>query len=97
MPQGGYELTIVVPAFNERDNIGPLVEKLDLALQGVRWQAIYVDDNSPDGTSEAVKSLAQHDPRISCLRRVGRRGLAGAILEGAMASAAPSGGIKVRK
>ncbi len=89
MPQGGYELTIVVPAFNERDNIGPLVEKLDLALQGVRWQAIYVDDNSPDGTSEAVKSLAQHDPRISCLRRVGRRGLAGAILEGAMASAAP--------
>lgn len=89
IPAEGYELTVVIPAFNERDNITPLIAKLDTALAGVRWHAVYVDDNSPDGTAEVVKTLAQTDPRVSCLRRVGRRGLAGAILEGAMASAAP--------
>ena len=80
---------MVVPAFNEAGNVAPLIARLDLALAGVRWQVIYVDDNSPDGTAEAVKSMAWTDPRVSCLRRVGRRGLAGAIIEGMLAAAAP--------
>jgi dolichol-phosphate mannosyltransferase len=87
------ELTVVIPTFNERDNVAPLTLRLDKALQGVAWQAIFVDDNSPDGTADAVKALAAHDPRILCLKRVGRRGLAGAVLEGAMASAAPYVGV----
>ena len=86
---GGYELTVVVPTFNERANVDRLVAKLDACLTGVAWQAIFVDDNSPDGTAAAVKALAARDPRLQCLRRVGRRGLAGAVVEGILASAAP--------
>ena len=83
------ELTVVVPTYNEAANVAPLVGKLDKALKGVRWQVIFVDDDSPDGTAQQVKALAQKDPRVACLRRVGRRGLAGAVVEGALASAAP--------
>ena len=85
----GYALTVVSPTFNEKANIRPLVAKLDAALKGVAWQVIFVDDNSPDGTAEEVKAVAQTDPRVQCIRRVGRRGLAGAVIEGALASAAP--------
>jgi dolichol-phosphate mannosyltransferase len=83
------ELTVVVPTFNERGNIAPLLERLRRALDGIAWQAIFVDDNSPDGTAEVVKALAANDRAITCIRRVGRRGLAGAVIEGAMASATP--------
>lgn len=82
-------LTVVLPTYNERDNIAPLVEKLDAALAGIRWEAIFVDDNSPDGTAEEIKSIARHDPRVRCIRRVGRRGLSGACVEGMLSSAAP--------
>ena len=85
-----HELTVVAPTFNERANVGVLVERLHAALDGrVAWQVIFVDDNSPDGTAEAVKAIAARDPRVSCIRRVRRRGLAGAVVEGALASAAP--------
>ncbi len=83
------ELSVVVPTFNERDNVGPLVDRLRRSLAGVAWQAIFVDDHSPDGTAAAIKAMAVHDARLLCLERVGRRGLAGAVVEGAMASAAP--------
>ncbi|HLZ84417.1 MAG TPA: glycosyltransferase family 2 protein [Caulobacteraceae bacterium] len=83
------ELSVVVPTFNERDNVGPLVDRLRRSLADVAWQVIFVDDHSPDGTAAAVKAMAAHDPRLLCLERVGRRGLAGAVVEGAMASAAP--------
>jgi dolichol-phosphate mannosyltransferase len=84
-----FELTVVSPTFNEKPNVRPLVAKLDAALKGVAWQVIFVDDNSPDGTAEEVKAVAQADPRVQCIRRVGRRGLAGAVIEGALASSAP--------
>jgi dolichol-phosphate mannosyltransferase len=84
-----YELTVVVPTFNEAGNVEKLIAALRAALDGVAWQVIYVDDDSPDGTAAAVKAIAAGDPRVQCLRRVGRRGLAGAVIEGAMASAAP--------
>jgi len=83
------ELTVVSPTFNERPNIRPLTAKLHQALDGVAWEVIFVDDDSPDGTAVEVKALAGEDPRVRGIRRVGRRGLAGAVLEGAMASAAP--------
>jgi dolichol-phosphate mannosyltransferase len=88
-PAGGVELTVVAPTFNERANVARLVEKLEACLAGVAWEVIFVDDNSPDGTAAAVKAIAAHDGRVRCLRRVGRRGLAGAVIEGALASAAP--------
>src|SRR5579872_1959454 len=85
----GPELSVVAPTFNERSNVARLVEKLDATLAGVAWEVIFVDDNSPDGTAALVKQIAARDARVRCLRRVGRRGLAGAVTEGALASAAP--------
>jgi dolichol-phosphate mannosyltransferase len=79
----------VAPAFNEAANLAMLAERLDRALAGIRWQLIVVDDDSPDGTAAAAKALALTDARVSCLKRLKRRGLAGAVIEGVMASAAP--------
>ena len=88
-PAVGVELTVVAPTFNESGNVARLVEKLDATLAGVAWEVIFVDDDLPDGTAALVKQLAASDTRVRCLRRVGRRGLAGAVVEGALASAAP--------
>ncbi len=87
-PVTAPELSVIVPTFNERDNVLVLFARLDAALQGVAWEAIFVDDNSPDGTWEVVKELARRDPRARALRRIGRRGLAGACIEGCLASSA---------
>ncbi|HXS07457.1 MAG TPA: glycosyltransferase family 2 protein [Rhizomicrobium sp.] len=83
------ELSIIVPTYKERGNVAELVRRLDAALSGISWEAIFVDDNSPDGTAEAVKDIAGSDNRVRCLRRVGRRGLAGACIEGMLSSASP--------
>lgn len=83
------ELTIVVPTFCEYDNVAPLIECIDKVLFGVSWELIFVDDNSPDGTAAYIKSIGTMDARIRCIRRVGRRGLAGACIEGLLASQAP--------
>src|SRR5512139_1295709 len=82
-------LSVVIPTFNERGNVAELIKRLDQTLAGVVWEAIFVDDNSPDGTADALKAIARTDSRIRCLRRVGRRGLAGACIEGILASSAP--------
>jgi len=84
-----FSLTVVVPTYNETANVAPLLERLRAALKDVAWQAIFVDDNSPDGTADTVKAVARRDVRIECIHRIGRRGLAGAVIEGIMASAAP--------
>jgi dolichol-phosphate mannosyltransferase len=82
-------LSVVIPTFNEAQNIRELVTRLDRTLSGVAWEVIFVDDNSPDGTAKTVKTVAGTDARVRCLKRVGRRGLAGACIEGMMASSAP--------
>ncbi len=83
------ELSVIVPTFSERGNVATLIDKLDAALAGLAWEAIFVDDDSPDGTADAVKALAARDSRVRCLRRIGRRGLAGACIEGILSSSAP--------
>ncbi|KPF92372.1 dolichol monophosphate mannose synthase [Rhodopseudomonas sp. AAP120] len=88
-PSAALQLSVVVPTFNERDNIEPLFRKLEAALRGVAWEVIYVDDNSPDGTWQVVRELASREPRVRCIRRIGRRGLAGACIEGILAASAP--------
>jgi dolichol-phosphate mannosyltransferase len=82
------ELTIVVPCYNERANVAPLVTKLDMALQDISWEVVFVDDDSPDRTAAEVRRIASHDPRVRCIRRIGRRGLASAVIEGGLASSA---------
>jgi dolichol-phosphate mannosyltransferase len=83
------ELSVIVPTLNERENIQPFLELLGQALLGVDWEVIFVDDDSRDGTAAAVRAIAQRDPRVRCLQRIGRRGLSTACIEGALASAAP--------
>lgn len=83
------ELAIVLPTLNERDNIAPLVARIEAALGADGWEVLIVDDDSPDGTAEAARSLARADRRVRVLQRFGRRGLASAAIEGMCATAAP--------
>jgi dolichol-phosphate mannosyltransferase len=83
------EVSVVVPTFNERQNVAELIARVEQALEGVSWEMIFVDDDSPDGTSGQIKSIAARDSRIRCIRRIGRRGLSSACIEGMLASAAP--------
>ena len=85
----GLELTVVVPTRNERGNIQPLLERLEQALQGVNWEVVFVDDDSPDQTADVVRSIARTNSRVRCLQRIGRRGLSSACIEGVLSSAAP--------
>jgi len=87
--QAAVQLSVVLPTFKERGNVAEIVARLDKTLAGIGWEAIFVDDDSPDGTADAAKAIAQKDPRVRCLKRVGRRGLAGACIEGILSSSAP--------
>ncbi|MFN3468319.1 MAG: glycosyltransferase [Novosphingobium sp.] len=83
------QLAVILPTYRERANIAPMVARLDAALQGIAWEAIFVDDNSPDGTADEARRIALADPRIRVIERIGRRGLASAAIEGMCATAAP--------
>ena len=83
------ELTVVIPTLNEAGNIEPLLEKIGVALAGIEWEAIFVVDGSTDGTPDLLTSIAQNDRRVRMVRRIGRRGLSSAVVEGALASTTP--------
>jgi dolichol-phosphate mannosyltransferase len=85
MPQ----LSIIVPTFNEAGNVVGLRDLVDAALGDLAWEMIFVDDDSPDGTAAKVREMAQGDPRVRCIQRIGRRGLSTACIEGVLASSAP--------
>ena len=82
-------LSIIIPTLNERGNIEPLLALLTEALLEIEWEAIFVDDDSRDGTPEHVRAIARRNPRVRCLQRIGRRGLATACVEGVLACASP--------
>ncbi len=83
------ELCVVVPVLNERDNVGPLIERLRAILDGLAWEAVFVDDGSTDGTRDAVAAIGRSDSRVRLLCRTGRRGLASAFIEGVQCSLSP--------
>src|SRR5438067_6070368 len=83
------ELSVVVPAFRERENIPALLQALEQALGGLDWETIIVVDDAYDGSEVLVRERAQQDRRVRCLHRIGRRGLASACIEGRLASTAP--------
>jgi dolichol-phosphate mannosyltransferase len=89
-PARAAELSVVVPTYNEAENVPLLVEKLKVALAGIDWEVIFVDDDSRDGTAKVARSLAQSSGgRVRVVQRIGRRGLSSACVEGALASSAP--------
>ena len=83
------DLTVVIPTLNEAGNVEPLLGKLEVALAGIEWEAIFVDDGSTDGTPDLLTRIAQTDRRVRMVRRIGRRGLSSAVVEGALASTTP--------
>ena len=85
----GPELAIIVPTFNERENVGELIGRLATCLGDSSWEVVFVDDDSPDGTADLVRGHAAADSRVRCLQRIGRRGLSSACVEGMLATTAP--------
>jgi len=83
------QLSVVIPTFNERDNVTTLFRRLEKTLAGIPFETVFVDDNSPDGTWQVLRELSREDGRVRCIRRIGRRGLSGACIEGILASSAP--------
>jgi dolichol-phosphate mannosyltransferase len=83
------QLSVVIPTFNERDNVTTLFRRLEKTLAGIPFEAVFVDDNSPDDTWQVLRALSREDGRVRCIRRIGRRGLSGACIEGILASSAP--------
>jgi len=81
-------LSVIVPTYREAGNIAALFARLQTALEDVPWEMVVVDDDSPDGTFDIAFAIAAKDSRMRCLRRVGRSGLAGAVIEGWLSSSA---------
>lgn len=88
-PVRPVDLSIVVPTFNERDNLIELVDGVAAALAGVSWEVIFVDDDSPDETAALARRLHRSAGQVRVLQRLGRRGLSSACIEGMLASSAP--------
>jgi dolichol-phosphate mannosyltransferase len=82
-------LAVIIPTFNEAANVSLLLERLSLALAGISWEAIFVDDNSPDGTANLIRDIGIDDVRVRVIQRIGRRGLSSAVVEGMLATSAP--------
>ena len=89
-PARPIDLAIVVPTHNERGNVPELIARLRRVLRGFEWELIFVDDDSPDGTSDLIREYAACDRRIRLLHRIGRRGLSSACIEGMLATPAQS-------
>ncbi len=83
------QLAVIVPSFNERENIELLYERVTAALGKIPFEFVVVDDNSPDGTADVVKDMARRYPNVRCIHRIGRRGLSSAVVEGVAATATP--------
>lgn len=76
------KLSVVIPAYNERENIIPLVAEIRQALEGWEKEIVVADDNSPDGTAELIRSHYGQDPQVRLIVRMKDRGFAKSIREG---------------
>ena len=81
-------LSVIIPCFNEVQNIAPMIAQLEATLTGKTWEVVFVDDDSPDGTADEVRRHMQDRPNVRLVHRIGRRGLSGACIEGILSSTA---------
>ena len=86
--ESSQSVSIIIPSLNERENIPIVVERLEALLVDRKWEAVFVDDDSRDGSLEVLMNLARTKSNVRFIRRIGRRGLASACLEGMASSAA---------
>ncbi|MBE7197751.1 MAG: glycosyltransferase family 2 protein [Parafilimonas terrae] len=84
--QAAPVLTIVSPTYNERLNVRPFTLSIAKVMKDVPWEVIFVDDDSPDGTCAEIIALSREGFPVRVIRRIGRRGLASAVVEGAMSA-----------
>jgi dolichol-phosphate mannosyltransferase len=82
-------LSVVIPTFNESRNVRLHFAALQKTLGLVPWEAIYVDDDSPDGTNKVLREMAQEFPNLRLIHRIGRRGLSSAVIEGILSTSSP--------
>ena len=74
-------VSVIIPTFNERKNMRPLIKRIDMSIKDMEHEIIVVDDNSQDGTAQAVRELSKKYP-VRVVVRKNEKGLATAVLEG---------------
>lgn len=74
-------LSVVVPTYNEVGNLAELMARMAVSLKGIEFEVVFVDDGSPDGTAEVAEALGRTYRNTKVIRRLGRRGLASAVLD----------------
>ncbi|MCE7797916.1 glycosyltransferase family 2 protein [Sphingobium sufflavum] len=87
--EGVLELAVIVPVLNEVGNIRKMVDALGETLGAINWEVIFVDDGSTDGTIAEIDTLALCHRHVRAIKRYNRKGLASAVVDGAMSTAAP--------
>lgn len=88
-PGATPELSVIIPTFNEAGNVRAITQALESALSGIRFELVFVDDDSTDGTRDILAELADTRGNLRVIHRVGRRGLATAVTEGMLSTTAP--------
>ena len=81
------DVSLILPTRNEAANIATAISSASEVLSAYNFEIIVVDDDSPDGTADIVRQIAGENLRVRCVHRIGRRGLASACIEGALAAA----------
>jgi dolichol-phosphate mannosyltransferase len=76
------KLAVIIPAYNEKDNIGEVIKRTEKTLENIAFELVVVDDNSPDGTAAIVTQLSNVYANIRLLCRSRKLGLSSAVLAG---------------
>ena len=85
-PEAAPLLSVILPTYNERENIRVLAPQVLDILRGVPCEVIVVDDGSPDGTGDVVREMGASDDRVRLVERAGKAGLSSAVFAGAAAA-----------
>ncbi len=83
------QISVILPTYNERENVSALAPRVLDALYGVDCEVIVVDDGSPDGTGEVVREMGESDSRVRLVQRGGKAGLSSAVFAGAAVAQGP--------
>lgn len=76
------DLSVIIPTYNERENIEELLNRIHNTLQKINYEIIIVDDNSPDKTWQIVNNIAKEKNNLKAIRRTKEKGLSTAVVRG---------------